>query len=213
MGRRSLPKIDPTIDLSNHLYSLDEWPEAAPVADAFGTARPLEIEIGCGKGLFLQTAALNAPNRNFLGVEIGGRYARYTAAKIAGFALENAVLFRGRGEKLLRDHVIDGTISAVHVYFPDPWWKARHRKRRVMNEPFVKRVVDVLKPDGALHFWTDVREYFDVTTRLLTREIDLGGPHEVCETTPNHDFDYRTHFERRVRRNGKPVYRVVYYKR
>ena len=123
------------------------------------------------------------------------------------------MLFRGCGEKLLRDHVIDGTVSAIHVYFPDPWWKSRHRKRRVMNEPFIKRVVDVLQPGGALHFWTDVREYFDVTLKLLTAEIDLDGPLSVDENTPDHDFDYRTHFERRVRRNGNPVYRSLFYKR
>ena len=82
-----------------------------------------------------------------------------------------------------------------------------------MNEPFIKRVVDVLQPGGALHFWTDVREYFDVTLKLLTAEIDLDGPLSVDENTPDHDFDYRTHFERRVRRNGNPVYRSLFYKR
>lgn len=207
MGRRALQQVDPRQDLSSHLFDLEEWPEDRPVAEAFKTQRPLEIEVGSGKGLFIRNAAARHAERNFLGVEIAGKYARYAAWKLAAEESDNAAMFRGDGEKILRELVPDESLLAVHVYFPDPWWKTRHRKRRVMNETFVKRVVDVLKPGGSLHFWTDVEEYFHVTLRLLEAATPLIGPLEVPERTPEHDLDYRTHYERRMRKAGKPIYR------
>ncbi|HCP84646.1 MAG TPA: tRNA (guanosine(46)-N7)-methyltransferase TrmB, partial [Planctomycetaceae bacterium] len=104
-------------------------------------------------------------------------------------------------------HIAKNIVAAIHVYFPDPWWKARHRKRRVMNESFVTDIIRCLIPNGILHFWTDVKEYFDVTLELLEGFPELSGPNAVEEKTAEHDLDYRTHFERRMRKNDIPVYR------
>jgi tRNA (guanine-N7-)-methyltransferase len=103
-------------------------------------------------------------------------------------------------------------LAAVHVYFPDPWWKQRHKKRRVMREALVRDVERTLVVGGTLHFWTDVEEYFTSTLSLIAAETTLLGPLPVEERPAQHDLDYRTHFERRMRMNDEPVYRAVFRK-
>jgi tRNA (guanine-N7-)-methyltransferase len=98
------------------------------------------------------------------------------------------------------------------VYFPDPWWKKRHHKRRVMNERFVRHIERTLVPGGSLHFWTDVRERFEATLDVIGRETRLAGPLAVDERPAEHPLDYRTHFERRMRLGGLPIYRAEYRK-
>lgn len=113
---------------------------------------------------------------------------------------------------VFREVFPDESLAAVHVYFPDPWWKKRHRKRRVMVEPFLRDVERTLQPGGALHFWTDVKEYFDETLQLLAQVTRLQGPVPVEERPARHDLDYHTNYERKARLAGKPVYRSLFLK-
>jgi tRNA (guanine-N7-)-methyltransferase len=113
---------------------------------------------------------------------------------------------------LFREWFPAASLAAVHVYFPDPWWKKRHKKRRVLNEQFLRDVERTLAPGGSLHFWTDVEEYFQSTLELVARAVKLDGPIAVTERPAAHDLDYRTHFERRTRKNAQPVYRAEYRK-
>lgn len=207
MGRRALPKIDPQLDLSGHLLTLDGLPQPWDAAAIYDRTAPLEVEVGSGKGLFLQNVARAVPEHDFLGIEVGGKYARFIAARLAKRELSNARIIHGDGLRLFREFLPDESLAAVHVYFPDPWWKARHRKRRVMNEPFLVDVVRTLKPGGRLHFWTDVQEYFDTTLELIAQCTPLTGPQPVPERAAEHDLDYLTHFERRKRKAGLPIYR------
>jgi len=213
MGRRALRKIDPALDLSRHLLVLEQVPQPFDPVETFGRAAPLEIEVGSGKGLFLSAAAEGDPDANFLGVEIMAKYARFIAARLATRSIAGARIIHGDGQQFFRLWLADDSIRAVHVYFPDPWWKARHRKRRVMNEHFLKEVQRVLVPGGRLHFWTDVEEYFQTALATIAEHTQLTGPHEVQEKPADHDLDYRTHFERRMRLHGEPVYRAEFAKR
>ncbi|MBL9161402.1 MAG: tRNA (guanosine(46)-N7)-methyltransferase TrmB [Planctomycetaceae bacterium] len=212
MGRRALPKIDETIDLSRHFYKVETLPAPWDPAAIYGRDAPLEIELGSGKGLFLQNAALGTPERNFLGVEIAYKYAKFIGHRLAKRHIGNAVAVHGDGLKMFREQVPDASLAAIHVYFPDPWWKARHHKRRVMNESFLADVVRTLEPGGRLHFWTDVKEYFDAALALISEVTPLVGPLVVSEKSAEHDLDFRTHFERRTRLHGEPVYRSEFVK-
>jgi tRNA (guanine-N7-)-methyltransferase len=212
MGRRALRKIDPALDLSRHLLSFEQLPRPWDAAALFGRAAPLEIEVGTGKGLFLRNASGAHPEADFLGIEIVHKYARYAAAGLAKSGLTNARVVSGDGLRIFAELIPDSSLAAVHVYFPDPWWKKRHRKRRVMNEVFAKHIERTLVPGGALHFWTDVEEYFQVTLELLAAQTQLSGPIDVPEVAAEHDLAYRTHFERRMRLSNEPVYRAEFRK-
>jgi tRNA (guanine-N7-)-methyltransferase len=213
MGRRALPKIDPTVELSKHFRTVEELVGAPwdPTA-LFGREAPLEIEVGSGKGLFLQNAALAHPEHNFLGIEVAFKYARFIAYRLAKRNILNAIAVHGDGLRLFREWIPTDSLAAVHVYFPDPWWKARHHKRRVMTEAFLADVTRTLQPGGRLHFWTDVKEYFDNTLELIANSTPLAGPIAVPEKPAEHDLDYRTHFERRMRLHNEPVYRSEFTK-
>ena len=212
MGRRALRKIDPTLDLSNHLYPLETVPQPFVASEFFASDAPLEVEVGSGKGLFMETATQAKPRRNFLGIEMARKYCRYSAARLAKRGASNGKMVSGDGLRFFREFLGDNTLAAVHVYFPDPWWKDRHRKRRVMKPEFLKDIQRVLVPGGKLHFWTDVEEYFQTTLELIAAEVSLAGPLDVQERLAEHDLDYRTHFERRMRLRDLPVYRSEFSK-
>jgi len=212
MGRRALRRIDPALDLSQHLIKLEELPEPLAVDALFGRHARLEIEVGSGKGLFLSAAAAGDPQSDFIGIEILAKYARFIAARLAIQELSNARILHGDGQLFFQRWLADCSVHAVHVYFPDPWWKSRHKKRRVMNESFLINVQRVLVPGGTLHFWTDVEEYFQTALGLIAAHTRLTGPHPVEEKPADHDLDYRTHFERRIRLNHEPVYRAQFTK-
>ena len=213
MGRRALRKIDPSLDLSHHLKTFDQLPNPWDTEVLFGRDAPLEVDVGSGKGLFMQSAATARPEHAFLGIEIAAKYARFCAARLAQQGLDNGIMVHGDAIRIFHALLSNESTAAVHIYFPDPWWKKRHRKRRVMTEPFLMDIVRVLVAGGRLHFWTDVQEYYDETLALIVAKTSLTTPFHVPEEQAEHDLDYRTHFERRVRLTGEPVYRAEFEKR
>ena len=158
MPRRPPKKLDPTLDLSAHFVALADLPVPLDPATLFPTTAPIELEVGSGKGLFLDTASAARPDRNFLGAELAVGYARLCASRLARRAASNARMIQGDATWLVRGLLPDACLAAIHVYFPDPWWKARHRKRRVLSETFLRHAGRVLPAGGALHVWTDVEE-------------------------------------------------------
>jgi tRNA (guanine-N7-)-methyltransferase len=212
MGRRALRKVDSSLDLSGHLKMLDQLPRPCTAETLFGRAASLEVEVGSGKGLFLRNAAAARPDVDFLGIEVARKYAAFAAAGLVKGGLTNAVVVCGDGLRLFSELIPDNTLAAVHVYFPDPWWKKRHRRRRVMRDSFLHDIARTLQPGGSLHFWTDVEEYFRTSLELLAECTPLQGPLPVPEIPAEHDMAYRTHFERRVRLASEPVYRAEFKK-
>jgi tRNA (guanine-N7-)-methyltransferase len=209
MPRRPPRKPDPRLDLSAHLLPLANLPSPFDPASVFPTAAPVELEVGSGKGLFLSTAAAAAPDRNFLGIEIAHGYARMVAGKLAAAGLSNARMVQGDAGFLVGSLLPDACLAGMHVYFPDPWWKARHRKRRVLSEPFLLQAGRTLAPGATLHVWTDVEEYF-LEAMAAARATGLFGEPRLEEPgQPAHDLDYRTHFERRTRLAGMPAWRAA----
>src|SRR6185503_14603076 len=131
-------------------------PRPWDAAALFNRHAPLEVEVGSGKGMFLLSASQQRPDTNFLGIELAEKYAEFCAARLAKWNVPNASVISADAGRMFAELLPDASLAAVHVYFPDPWWKARHKKRRVMNEAFLKDVERVLQPEGVLHFWTDV---------------------------------------------------------
>lgn len=179
----------------------------------FGNDHPVEIEVGFGKGLFLLNAAVGRPDVNFLGVEIVRKYQLFTATRMAKRGLANVKLVKADARLFLRDAVPDGSVQTVHVYFPDPWWKTRHHKRRVFTAEFAAQCQRVLRPGGHLSVATDVPEYFEVMKALLAQLSGLEALPPPEEKEPTGDLDYLTNFERKFRKQGKPIHRGVYRRR
>lgn len=173
----------------------------------------VEVEVGTGKGLFLADTAPQHPDRYYVGLELAHKYASSAQQKLERLGITNAQVFCADGIAVMCQEIPPERLHAVHVYFPDPWWKARHKKRRVLNEIMLRGIERALAPEGRLHFWTDVLDYYESTLELIRQETRLDGPHFVDEKIANHDLDYRTHFERRTRLNGLPVYRSQFVKR
>lgn len=213
MPRQQLRKTKGPVDLSRHLTQVDALPESVSSVSLFNNEAPLQIEVGSGKGLFMLTASGDQPDQNFLGIEIAHKYAEHGAAALARAQRGNAIMAAGDALPVFENKIADASLTAIHVYFPDPWWKKKHKKRRVLNEPFLRNVSAKLKPGGLFYFWTDVLEYFESTLELMAMIVPELGPPIPDEVSPaDDDLDYRTHFERRSRKHEIPVYRVHFEK-
>lgn len=179
-------------------------------SDLFGNPRPVEVEVGCGKGLFVITAATQHPETNYFGIEISRKYALFTADRVARRSLGNARIACADARRVLRDWIADASVSALHVYFPDPWWKRRHKKRRVFTEEFVRHAARILQPGGELRVASDVEEYFQLIRELVAACPALERREVPPERLAEHDLDYLTNFERKYRKAGKQVFRAIF---
>jgi tRNA (guanine-N7-)-methyltransferase len=191
-------------------YLLPVPDPAAPLdwAAVFGNANPVELEVGFGKGLFLLSASESHPAVNFVGVEIVRKYQLFTATRLAKRGRKNVRVGCADARLFLRDCVASGSLQALHVYFPDPWWKKRHHKRRVFTAEFVGQAARVLRPGGRLCAATDVEDYYKLMLELLAPRTELRPLPPPEPGTPAHDLDYLTNFERKFRKEGKPIYRL-----
>ena len=193
-------------------YLIEPSLEPAPLdwTAVFGNDRPVEAEVGFGKGMFLLSASQQFPDINLLGIEIERKYTLFTATRIAKRGLKNVRLACADAKMFFRDRIPAGSLQAVHVFFPDPWWKKRHEKRRLFTAEFVTLCARVLRPGGRLHVVTDVAEYFGIMKELLATEPRLRELPPPEPSEPRHDMDYLTNFERKYRKEGRPIYRVAY---
>jgi tRNA (guanine-N7-)-methyltransferase len=194
--------------LAAYLLQIPQTPGPLDWPAVFGNDHPVEIEVGFGKGLFLLTASGACPQVNFLGVELVRKYQLFTATRLAKRGMPNVRLACADARLFLRDFVGTASTQALHVYFPDPWWKKRHHKRRVFTPEFARECERVLRPGGLLHVVTDVAEYFEVIANLVAGETRLGRLSPPAEREAVHDLDYLTNFERKFRQQGKPIFRA-----
>ncbi|MSU62020.1 MAG: tRNA (guanosine(46)-N7)-methyltransferase TrmB [Pedosphaera sp.] len=153
---------DTNLAASNHslIQPLVSITESLDFDAMFKTRQPMELELGSGDGSFLVKYASLNPGRNFVGVErLLGRL-RKLDRKARRAGLMNLRLFRIEASYLLEYLAPPGLFDAIHVYFPDPWPKRKHRKNRLINERFVELAHRALKPGGRIFLRTDDQDYF-----------------------------------------------------
>jgi tRNA (guanine-N7-)-methyltransferase len=171
------------------------WP------DLFGNDHPVELEIGMGKGTFLTEAAKTHSDTNYFGLEYARWYWRYASDRLRRNHCTNARTARAEAAYFIREFVGDGSLAVVHIYFPDPWPKKRHHKRRLIQPPFLLELHRVLIPGGRLQIVTDHEDYF--------RQME-----EVIAASPLKRVEYEagevgTNFERKYRQEGRMFHAIA----
>jgi tRNA (guanine-N7-)-methyltransferase len=173
----------------------------------------VEVEVGPGKGAFLAAAAQARPDTFFLGIEAAISYAQLAAAALAEQGTtKNALLLVDNAVLWLKDRCPEGRLDRLHVYFPDPWPKRRHRGRRFFTDATPALVHRVLRRDGHLLVATDEPAYAGQIVRvlgaspLLRRDEALE---QALADAPGHGFS-PTDFERKYLREGRPIRRYAF---
>ena len=176
----------------------------------FGRRAPLVLEIGFGNGEQLHFAGANEPAANHVGVEVHGPGVGRLLNAVAADGLTNVRVYRHDAVEVLQHEVADASLDAVRIYFPDPWPKTRHHKRRLVQPAFAALVAQKLRHGGLLHLATDWQDYAGHMLAVLDADASLrnrAGPGGFVERP---SWRRETHFERRGRRLGHGVWDLVY---
>lgn len=195
---------------------ISSGPDEAPLAldrfpdwrARFGAASAhLELEIGCGHGGYALAFARLRPDRALVGVEQRKLFARAVADKAAARGHQHLLILQGDARILAPRLFPAGSLAAVHVHFPDPWWKRRHVRRRLVDDRMSTLLLGLLRPGGLLDFRTDVERYArDAVVRL--EEVGFrneAGPGEFCEAPADEIPSTR---EKRYLETGQRVWRL-----
>lgn len=176
----------------------------------FGRRAPLVLEIGFGNGEQLHFAAANEPEANHVGVEVHGPGVGRLLNSVAADGLANVRVYRHDAVEVLQHEVADGALDAVRIYFPDPWPKTRHHKRRLVQPAFAALVAQKLRHGGLLHLATDWQDYAGHMLAVLDADASLRNRAGAGGFVARPPWRRETHFERRGRRLGHGVWDLVY---
>ena len=180
-------------------------------AAAFGRSAPVILEIGFGMGATTAHIAKAMPDKDFIGVEVHTPGVGSLLKQIGEEGLTNLRLIQHDAVEVLNNMIPDASLAGVHVFFPDPWHKARHNKRRLLQTPFVKLLAEKLAPGGYLHCATDWEDY-------AIQMLDVLGSEPLLQNTvegyaPQPAYRPLTKFENRGIKLGHGVWDLVFTRR
>ena len=189
---------------------LEETVAAGPMdlAAIFGNARPVEVEIGTGKGGFLLERATARPELNFLGIEYAPAYCNYAADRFRRAGLENVRMLAADAAHCFKVCLVPGSLLRVHVYFPDPWPKRRHRRRRLIQPAFVDDARRTLVLGGELIIVTDHADYFRQIQGVLAHAEGLAAIPAPAAAGGQAEL-VGTNFERKYAAQGRPFHAIA----
>ena len=172
--------------------------------------RPLELEIGCGKGTFLVQEATERPEVNFIGLEYANAYWRYAADRCRRRDLQNVRIVHAEAASFVQYRVPDQTFRQIHIYFPDPWPKKRHHKRRLIQTEFLRQLHHALEPAGLVRITTDHDDYFQWMLEQVAEVADLFAPQpfEPPQSADRGEL-VGSNFERKYRREGRLLHAMI----
>ncbi|WP_116964019.1 tRNA (guanosine(46)-N7)-methyltransferase TrmB [Fastidiosibacter lacustris] len=177
----------------------------------YATSQALVLEIGFGMGDSLVKMAKEIPTTNFLGIEVHEPGVGNILDHIHSNNLSNLRIMQHDAVEVLHKMIADNSLTGVQIFFPDPWHKKRHHKRRLVNADFIKLLVRKLKTDGFIHFATDWQQYADEVLELFTKDNELKNDHNGFATRPN--SRPITKFEKRGQALKHNVWDIVVHKK
>lgn len=209
-ARRQAVPLDGAVEMAvvtdeSLLLKLEDEGIDDPVLDwaaVFGNDNPVEIEIGIGKGRYLIDAAQRWPETNFLGVEWAGKYLRLCHERSVRRHLTNIRLAKADARELVEFFCATESVAAFHLYFPDPWPKKRHHKRRLFNAEFVGEATRALVRGGLFWIATDHDEYFAAIEEVV-------GQQEALQPVDLPWEGASTNYEDRFTARGKEIHRLA----
>lgn len=192
-------------------WSLTYRPSLLNLTETFEREAPTILEIGFGMGETTEKIALARPDDNFLGVEVFNAGVGALLKRIEASSLNNIRIIQHDAVEVLRDMLAPQSLTGVHIYFPDPWPKTRHHKRRLIQPPLVELLASRMAPGAYIHCATDWQRYAEQMLAVLSAETSLQN---TCEGfAPRPEFRPLTKFENRGLRLGHGVWDVIFVKR
>ncbi len=193
------------------LYGIPYGAQPLDFEAVFGRAAPTILEIGFGMGETTATIAAAHPDRNYLGIEVHTPGVGSLLKQIDAQALGNVRIIQHDAVEVLEHMIPSGSLDGAHIFFPDPWPKKRHHKRRLVQPPLVKLLADRLKPGAALHVATDWQDYAEQILAVLREEGALENTAQ--DYAPRPEDRPLTKFESRGLRLGHGVWDIVFRRR
>lgn len=186
-------------------------PAPLDLSAVFGKPAPLILEIGCGMGETTATIAAARPECNFIGIEVHTPGVGSLMKEIATRELNNLRVIQHDAVEVVRDMIAPGMLAGIHIFFPDPWPKKRHHKRRLIQPAFVHQLALRLAPGGYIHCATDWEEYAQQMLEVLSGEPLLQNTADGFAPRPG--YRPQTKFETRGLRLGHGVWDVIFTRR
>lgn len=200
---RALRELWPCYGIANGHDRLD-------LEAIFGRTAPVILEIGFGDGVTLARCAADSPKHNFLGVEVYRPGVGSLLLRIEEAGLGNVRVLCADAVGVLEHRIPPASLEAVRLFFPDPWPKKRHHKRRIVQPPFVELVHRALVPGGVFHLATDWQEYADAMLAVVEAQHGLRNRAGEGRFSERPDYRPRTRFEHRGRRLGHGVWDLIF---
>lgn len=193
-------------------YELAESEQAWDWQTVFGREADTIVEIGFGMGASLLTMAINRPELNFLGIEVHRAGLGSLAADIHDHQLLNLKLAGRDAVQVFKNQIPDQSLAGIQIYFPDPWPKKRHHKRRLVQPALIELLSSKLKPGAYLHCATDWQDYAEQMLSVLSAASQLKNSQAAGGYSPRPDWRPLTKFEQRGNQLGHGVWDLIFEK-
>ncbi|NOT16817.1 MAG: tRNA (guanosine(46)-N7)-methyltransferase TrmB [Sulfuriferula sp.] len=208
-GRMSIAQ-QRAYDQLQSVYGITYTPQAIDLNATYQRSAPKILEIGFGMGDATATIAAEHAENDYLGIEVHGPGVGSLLNQIEQRELHNLRIIQHDAVEVLRDMIPDASLAGVHIFFPDPWHKKRHNKRRLIKPEFVALISQKLAPNGYLHCATDWEDYAIQILQVLSDEPTLTNT--ATDYAPRPDYRPLTKFEQRGIRLGHGVWDIVFRK-
>lgn len=199
------------IDTQWSLFGIDFNQNQIDLDTIFNRPSPKILEIGFGMGVATAAIAQNLPECDFLAIDVHGPGVGNLLKLIQEQNIQNIRVMRHDAVEVVNYMLHDNSLHGIHIFFPDPWHKKRHNKRRLIQIPFIAQLLPKLKPNGYIHLATDWQEYADQMLEVLSGFPELQNTAEDFAATPV--YRPETKFEARGKRLGHGVWDLIFVKK